>query len=454
MAGISIIAKCKSVTPMVTSGADNTRFELRTPAVKSGLRFWWRAFHAFPDETTLYAEESKLFGGVIPDPDDDKAKPKVIGSSFRIRVRIQPGTDLPVPWEDVGLGQVNAPKSYLYFPLRPTRQPWPANCDRAAMPDFEIAITGIPSEEAALDLLSALWLLEHLGGIGGRTRHGAGGFQTTELRITGFDRKGIPPYRHTPPVYKNEEAFKTSMHDSLDWITKRWMASGVPSERPYTAWSSSAKVWLIPGPSAHISDLLDSVAQEIKDFRKADAVKSGGNFHAEAKAMHQRIGDAIAGATPCSTMATPFAKPAFGLPIQYHFGSLRGKPEPIMFEAAPDADKQNRRAAPLFLSFGKGVAHKADFAWCMVTFLPATFLPGHMKVKYTARLDEKPVIARVNKLPPGSAAAKELEPRLTAAKTMNMQDVDFLADPPADFAVVRECAQKMAKKLKGAEIYP
>lgn len=58
---VRISARCKIVTPMLSSGADQQEFEIRSTSVKSGLRFWWRAFQ--PDEgQTLYKKEEQLFG--------------------------------------------------------------------------------------------------------------------------------------------------------------------------------------------------------------------------------------------------------------------------------------------------------------------------------------------------------------------------------------------------------
>ena len=58
---ISIAAKCKTVTPMISSGANQQQFEIRATEVKSALRFWWRAFQPSTGKS-LFEREAELFG--------------------------------------------------------------------------------------------------------------------------------------------------------------------------------------------------------------------------------------------------------------------------------------------------------------------------------------------------------------------------------------------------------
>lgn len=56
-----ISLECETITPLFWGGADSRLVELRPPAFKGVLRFWWRAIRAF---TAGYREkEAQIFGG-------------------------------------------------------------------------------------------------------------------------------------------------------------------------------------------------------------------------------------------------------------------------------------------------------------------------------------------------------------------------------------------------------
>lgn len=70
--------ECEVITPMFLRGEDRKNLELRAPAIKGALRFWWRALHGYLDEDELRQRERFLFGGI----GEDSRK-----STFSIRVK-------------------------------------------------------------------------------------------------------------------------------------------------------------------------------------------------------------------------------------------------------------------------------------------------------------------------------------------------------------------------------
>jgi CRISPR-associated protein Cmr1 len=58
----TLIFTCRTITPLVMSGADGRTPELRPPGIKAALRFWWRSLHGHLTLDGLKKEESKLFG--------------------------------------------------------------------------------------------------------------------------------------------------------------------------------------------------------------------------------------------------------------------------------------------------------------------------------------------------------------------------------------------------------
>ena len=55
---------CRTITPLIVGEAKKGEVELRPPAIKAALRFWWRAMHThLPDIKTLKEQEAMIFGG-------------------------------------------------------------------------------------------------------------------------------------------------------------------------------------------------------------------------------------------------------------------------------------------------------------------------------------------------------------------------------------------------------
>jgi len=70
--------KCKIITTMLMHGEDTRVAELRPPAIKGAMRFWWRAIHGNLSLEELKKQESAILGGA----GDGNA----LKSSFRIKL--------------------------------------------------------------------------------------------------------------------------------------------------------------------------------------------------------------------------------------------------------------------------------------------------------------------------------------------------------------------------------
>lgn len=77
----TIVCKCRVITPMFSSGADQTGCEIRVPEIKAAMRFWWRAAHSNLSLDELRKRETLIFGG----SGDEEARK----SSFTMRVENQ-----------------------------------------------------------------------------------------------------------------------------------------------------------------------------------------------------------------------------------------------------------------------------------------------------------------------------------------------------------------------------
>ncbi len=412
MKGITIRARCRIETPMLSSGANQQQFEIRATGVKSGMRFWWRTFQAI-DGKALWKAEERLFGST------HQAAPFTVSVHYRLkggnlpRLKDPDGKELePIhcwqPGEEVNWGPGLA---YTLFPIYDaprkektredgTKEPGkparikPANEDPsgsgrpAARPGGHFLVNfHVFKQEVTEDLLCAFWALANLGGLGGRTRRGAGSFDVEKIWIAEESDRSWMPLEETAWAGKKVPSFKFEREDApedyicrgIRLLQERWnTASRTPSYLPpHTAFSPESAMWVLyddrtQNPSA------DTVHGEImKQFRNY----CQRHPYDEAKTMHAAL--ASGGSLPHSFIVTKAAK---GLPIVYNFsnvfenlGSGRMKKTytlttvrwrstgPILKPDGKYEEGSGRRASPLFFSCHR----KQGFALVVVIYLPA-----------------------------------------------------------------------------------
>jgi CRISPR-associated protein Cmr1 len=143
------IIKCKTITPLLLTGADGRTLELRPPSIKGMMRFWWRAVNGDLSLEELKKRESDLFG----------TSNEKVGKS-KVRIRIQNGI----------LKQTN------YF-LLPHRDAARVNC---ISPDQNISII-LSSYSNTQVYSNILKLCLILGGFGKRSRRGFGSLEPENI---------------------------------------------------------------------------------------------------------------------------------------------------------------------------------------------------------------------------------------------------------------------------------
>lgn len=147
----SLSIRCYVTSPMMIHGADQNRVELRANAVKSAMRYWWRALH--PDSAsgeTLYEQAVNIFGGTSGDSGKQ--------SSFFLRVLHELDED-----------------DFTRFNLLPHKQ-YGKSPKNGIRPGSEFIIKIVEQRSTGTDLYALLWLAGVLGGIGQRSRRGFGNF--------------------------------------------------------------------------------------------------------------------------------------------------------------------------------------------------------------------------------------------------------------------------------------
>ena len=174
------------VTPLVLSGADQRRAELRLPSVKGMLRYWYRAVdpeynqkRKLDDEEKGSTWENSLFGGTGAGEGQScflmrlhSKNPAVRGWKKRIDLSY-----LAFSLEGKRGRIVQEPRGYLE----------PNNT-------FSLSFCMRPSIEAVDQywrrLIAAIWLLGHVGGLGYRSRRGFGSVALKSWRVDNPLQKG------------------------------------------------------------------------------------------------------------------------------------------------------------------------------------------------------------------------------------------------------------------------
>ena len=405
MKPIEIIARCKIVTPMLSSGADQQEFEIRAAEVKAGLRFWWRAFQPWETQQ-LFKKEGELFGST------QTAAP------FRIHVRYS-DSSIPkwMPDQPHGWGQG---LQYFLFPInkpelkalngghgRPPRPFSPSKIKpglegrTVVKPGgiFEISII-FPSvssvDQRVMDVLWCLWLLENFGGLGGRTRRGCGCFEITDIKINDKSLTAEFEKMNAPQFFMNEgQEPKDFILKELSAVMELWKTQERTSSPPYSAfYQGLSEIWVLSDPKTgshgQAVDTLEALGLHMKNFRLR-------NPSDEAKAMHQALEE---GRRPPSS-SLKGAKGYMGLPIIYNFkqdfGRIQGpnlrqndRNLQYMLTSAKRKSINNhameegcgRRSSPVLIScHQKGIK-----PYAVICYFPAPILPPEEKMWFKANI--------------------------------------------------------------------
>ena len=283
------------VTPLFLGGANpQGPPELRPPSVRGALRFWWRAWHqACAPSTTaeeLYRAESQVFGNT------GAASPLVVRTAGHPQ-RI----DMARPEQPAGL-------NYLLYGLhtRSSEGPVRLRYRPAFNPGqhLSIALSGRLAPGGARlnpEALAALWLLCNLGGLGARTRRGAGAVRV--LNVQGTWPDALPPLQldaRSPAELCSR--LGSALRQLLDTAPRAAPVQlGIPSLHPALTW-----LGVFPKEWPNWEEALEEVGEAFRAFR---------NRHGPD---YQGVKTFIQTGQPPATVE----RAAFGLPLQFFYRSL------------------------------------------------------------------------------------------------------------------------------------
>lgn len=167
--------KCEVISPMFLHGSDNIYVEFRATPFKSMMRFWWRSFQPSLDGKLLLAKEEKLFGGIFGEIEPPQRSP----------------FDISVCTESVNYVEKNylLPHKNL---IKSNNQERPRDSIKVGAEfNINISIRGNNDKDNLKKKLECLFeLTSVLGGVGQRSRRGAGCFRISQKDNNSFNYNG------------------------------------------------------------------------------------------------------------------------------------------------------------------------------------------------------------------------------------------------------------------------
>lgn len=152
--------KCKTLTPLFLGGPSRNEIEFRPPAIKSSLRYWWRALNAHLTIDKMVESETNIFGF---------GGENALASSFKIN-------------------NFSSNDKMDYYPKLPREDSYKS---LAFSPEnhFQIELNlKVKSEFNAEHLIALMQIASSLGNLGNRARRGMGAWQINEINC-GKDTK-------------------------------------------------------------------------------------------------------------------------------------------------------------------------------------------------------------------------------------------------------------------------
>lgn len=341
-----ILLELETVTPLFLAGADPRGApELRAASVRGALRFWLRALlgGVMGDKNldALRQAEATVFGST------DSASPVVVRVHHPNVLRTVSFSQL-TEWDNRTRHYGKKPGiAYLFFAARGTRTEPERHAIQAGT-SFNIELLlrpGAKTDHAFEQAYAALWLLTHLGGIGARSRRGAGSLQVTKIIEATDSLSGFPPLEVQSDTPKGLQQELQQGLKQLREILMRIMGTSASITPPSTfdvLHPDACKIWVVEKAFGSWKDALDSIGQQMQRFRN------------RRPPDYQNVKNAVQG----QPLTQPVQRSAFGLPIVFFFRSLynqyqqQGMNEQQARAAATgilEAREHDRRASPLFI---------------------------------------------------------------------------------------------------------
>ncbi len=346
------------VTPLFVAGADQDQAELRAPSFRGVLRYWLRALlggiygTSGPGLARVWEEEKSIFGTTNQ------------GSAVMLRLELD-GLGNPEPFEreqsqrdSRGQWQPTG-RDYLLWSMDPpgeskARQFYPAGRT------FQLTLSVRGQDRVPLDKsVAALWLLTYLGGLGSRSRRGAGSLAVT--KVEGWDHNRLSFETPATP-----QAFKTFLVQGLEKARGLFetAATGAHAHPPrfdalVPSRVDARSLWVVHHvpPWTTFKPALETLGASMRDFRN------------RRPPDHDDVAQWLTGrATPPTV-----ERAAFGLPLPFRYSN--GGPKGVV-----QSTNSDRRSSPVLLRVAKLGGPTPQYVGVIILFRAQLLPPGEQLV--------------------------------------------------------------------------
>lgn len=368
----TVTLQLKTITPLFLGGAHpNECAELRAPAFKAALRYWYRAIdpaYNQPMRKDGPTWEEYLFGSagygmgrfrlVVSRPQTGK---------WRWHDQREPLDRYDLAFTE-NRGRPDVKNGLIYLGYTHDLGIKRDGNDRKAIPagqqiEAVLRFREAPGPQARRAIAAAWWLLGHVGGLGSRSRRG---FGTVALQSWQTDDPANPwpefsDLRIAHGATTPEDwltAFEVGLKKLKEWYPAARVADHLvlgPTTKFYLARNGYDRGAVSSGSKAPIMEAwehaLNMAGRFMQDFRQRYGLGAGGDYDtvkAHLKGLHP--------SAPCALAAKPLMAPptrvAFGLPLAFRYGSMEYDVTPTV-TITPDISFQgkdhDRNASPVHI---------------------------------------------------------------------------------------------------------
>lgn len=337
------------VTPLFIGGADpraaDARLrepELRATSVRGGLRWWLRALLGgtgwagpkLDDSEAIWREEAAVFGAA---GEGYGASPVLVHLSDE-RPAGPPKSAQKNP--NAGRGRIDG-LDYLLYGMHESRG---QGARQYFQPDTSFRLTLAPrpgaadSKTAMCRASAALWLLTMLGGLGARSRRGAGCL--APISAEGWEAYGLP----APTIAASPSELRDKLRDGLAKLRSAVKNSNytdapmsknvIPPSSPFSIIHPNyLTIYVLDTTWPSWEAAMREVGEWFATFRR-DEVKS------DSQAMLSYLDR--------NTTPQQIERAAFGLPLPFYFPTRQAR-----IEVKPQRREHDRSASPLMFHFSR-----------------------------------------------------------------------------------------------------